>query len=212
MQISAEIRWFWPDEPPTGLQAWFCNAGNKYCAAGGGKTRMDEYLYDPYQFELGLKRRGGKDGVEVKGLIEIRRDGLVMIPFTGSVEIWTKWTSERLELQSNSTVSTQKRRWLRKFDTALALPQEIPLGADEKPLDKQRPIPTFGCNVELTEVTLKNAKVWWTLGFESFGTIEAIEDHLRAVAMTLADRRPPKLDDGLLANYPAWLSKQTNET
>ena len=60
--------------------------------------------------------------------------------------------------------------------------EETSLGADEKPLDERRSLPALGCNVELTEVTLASGKVWWTLGFESFGTIQTIENDLRAVA------------------------------
>ncbi|MGZ8222097.1 MAG: hypothetical protein ACXWT0_10655 [Methylobacter sp.] len=211
MQLSAEVRWFWPNEPPSGLQAWFCHADSQWCAAGGGEARVDEYLCDPYQRELGLKRRGGKSGVEIKGLVAVTWGGLLISPFTGPIEIWAKWTSERLELQSNSTVSTTKLRYLRKFDTTFAFPEEIPLGTDERPLDKQRQLPNIGCNVELTQVTFANGKIWWTLGFEAFGTIRTIENDLRAVATILASRQPPILHGGLQASYPAWLKKQINE-
>lgn len=29
MQLSAEIRWFWPENPPAGLQDWFLKADRK---------------------------------------------------------------------------------------------------------------------------------------------------------------------------------------
>ena len=122
MPVSAEIRWFWRHEPSPGLKAWFCNAEGQFCSAGGGETRVDEYLRDPDQVELGIKRRGGKKGVEVKGLVAINRGGLAVEPFTGPIEIWAKWTSEPLELQSTLTVSIKKRRWLRKFDTTVPVP------------------------------------------------------------------------------------------
>jgi hypothetical protein len=206
MQISAEIRWFWRNTPPPGLEDWFYNADSPFCVAGGGKTRVDEYLRDPRQIELGLKRRGGKQGVEVKGLVAVLWDGLAVGPFAGPIELWTKWTSEPLALPSGALFAVEKRRWLRKFDTSLARPQEIPLDADEQPLDK-RPLPVLGCNVEFTQITLAGDSVWWTLGFESFGTIWTIANDLRAVATTLAVRQPPALGEGLLASYPAWLSE-----
>ncbi len=211
MQVSAEIRWFWRNEPPPGLKDWFCKADHHFCSAGGGGTRMDEYLRDARQVELGIKRRGGKKGVEVKGLVAVTWGGLAVGPFAGPIQLWTKWTAEPLELQSSSTVVTEKRRWLRKFDTTMPLPQEVPLDAHEKPLDK-RPLPALGCNVELTQVRLPNGQVWWTLGFESFGTIWTVENDLRAVATTLVARRPPGLGEGMLASYPAWLKEHAGGT
>jgi len=204
MQVSAEIRWFWRGAPPPGLEDWFRKADRHDCAAGGGSARVDEYLCDVNQGELGLKRRGGKKGVEVKGLVAVTWGGLAAAPFVGPIELWTKWSSEPLELNAHSTVATEKRRWLRKFDTAGPSPQEIPLTAEEAPID-QRPLPTLGCNVELTQVTLPNRDIWWTFGFEAFGTLRTVENDLRAAATVLAARRPPGLGEGLLASYPTWL-------
>ena len=206
MQISAEIRWFWSDVPPPKLEEWFRDATEDTCAAGGGESRVDEYLYDGNQIELGLKRRGGKPGVEVKGLVAAEWGKLTATPFVGPIELWTKWTSEVLELNSDRTVPIKKIRWLRKFDTAKQFPEEIPLDGKEKPLGT-RPLPELGCNVELTQITLGDNKVWWTLGFESFGTIQTVDKSLYAVAATLATRQPPELGTGLLASYPDWLKE-----
>src|SRR5947207_3561754 len=115
MQVSAEIRWFWKDVLPPKLEEWFRNAKEKTCAAGGGEPRVDEYLYDLNQIELGLKRRGGKSGVEVKGLVTAASGRLNANPFAGPIDLWTKWTSEALDLKSDLTVAIEKIRWLRKF-------------------------------------------------------------------------------------------------
>jgi hypothetical protein len=205
MQVSAEIRWFWKDTIPSGLKDWFCDKQNdSYVAGGGVKIRADQYLRDTRQNEMGIKLRGGKSGVEVKGLVSVISDQLAVGPFHGNIEVWTKWTTESLELPASSLVTTEKRRWLRKFDTSSADPSEIPLGEDEQPLHQQ-PVPAMGCNVELTQVTLGSANVWWTLGFESFGTIQTIEKSLRSTASILAARRPPDFISGFAASYPAWL-------
>jgi hypothetical protein len=74
---------------------------------------VDEYLRDASQIELGLKRRGSKKGVEVKGLVAVTCGGLAVGPFAGPVELWAKWTSEPLELNSASTLTTEKRRCAR---------------------------------------------------------------------------------------------------
>lgn len=211
MQLSAEIRWFWRDSPPPGLENWFCRADAHECPAGGGETRVDEYLRDPEQIELGIKRRAGKGGVEVKGLVAVNWNSLAVGPFVGPVEIWTKWTSEPLELTSGSLIAVEKRRWLRKFDTAAALPQEIPLDDQEQPLDR-RSFPALGCNVELTRVGLGNGGVWWTFGLEAFGPLRTVENDLRAAATVLAMRRPPPLGEGRLASYPVWLREVVRQT
>ena len=65
------------------------------------------------------------------------------------------------------------------------------------------------CNVELTRIEIPaNGQTWWTLGFESFGTITTVAEDLRSTAETLAARHPPGLGDGLLASYPAWLEER----
>src|SRR5205823_2020054 len=109
-------------------------------------------------------------GVEIKGLVIVVSPGLDIGPFSGDMEIWTKWTTESLELPSQSLVAVEKLRWLRKFDTSTQNLREIPLDADEQPLDQKR-LPAIGCNVELTRVRVSGKGDWWTFGFESFGTI-----------------------------------------
>jgi hypothetical protein len=205
MQVSAEIRWFWRAALPSGLEDWFRKADHHSCPAGGGRSRDDEYLRDPGQKELGIKRRGGKKGVEVKGLVAIAESALAAGTFAGPIEIWTKWTTEALELDANTVIKTTKRRWLRKFDTTGPSPLEIELDAAEKPTDN-RSLPSRGCNVELTEVTLPSG-IWWTLGLEAFGTIHTVEADLRTVAATLAARFQLGLGNARLASYPAWLSE-----
>jgi hypothetical protein len=161
-------------------------------------------LKDSRQAELGIKRRGAKPGVEVKGLVAVTPSGLNVAPFVGPIETWTKWTSALLDLQSHLTIVTRKQRWVRKFDTSGAVPTEVPLDANELPMDN-RPLPALGCNVELTKIEVHSKPTWWTLGFESFGNIHTVEDHLRAVATSLAAKQPPLLSGGLITSYPGWL-------
>ncbi len=92
------------------------------------------------------------------------------------------------------------------WDSNAAVAEEIPLDSKEKPLGK-RMLPEIGCNVELTRITLRDDEVWWTLGFESFGTFQTLGKDLCAVAATLAARQPPQIGTGLLASYPSWLKE-----
>jgi hypothetical protein len=207
MQLSAEIRWFWRTTPPPGFEEWFRKPGDRACPAGGGGLRLDEYLRDPSQCELGVKRRGGKKDIEVKGLVTHAERKLKAGPFAGPIEIWAKWASQALEVDANAAVKTIKRRWLRKFDTTTPLPVEIPLNDKELPVDKKQPLPARGCNVELTEVTLASGKIWWTLGFEAFGDFGTLAEDVCKVASFLAGGAPPNLSGGWLASYPTWLEK-----
>jgi hypothetical protein len=204
LEISAEIRWWWREHGPTGLEEWFCRGTAHTPPAGGGIARRDEYLRDPNQDELGIKRRGGQAVFEVKGLVAIRPDALDVGPFSGPIELWAKWRSATLELDPGAIISTEKQRWMRKFETGGAEPFEIALDSSEKPVST-RPLPEFGCNAEFTRVSVGQER-WWTFGFESFGTLSTVEDDLHAVAAVLADRHPPpSVGGGLVASYPTWL-------
>src|SRR5262245_28466185 len=128
MLVSAELRWFWRDCLPPGFEQWFRNAG--FPPLGGGNSRDDEYLIDAKQAELGVKLRGGKEGVEIKGLVENRT--FLPEPFSGTVQIWTKWTSEALTIDRLPRISVRKTRWLRKFDTSRSEIRELQLGVQEQ--------------------------------------------------------------------------------
>ncbi len=154
--------------------------------------------------------RGSKPGLEIKGLIGIRPDALAAGVFSGSIERWSKWTSPTLHLGGQPTIAITKRRWLRKFSTDSDVPTEVALNDREWLAAPDATPPIRGCNVELTQVTVGGGKVWWTLGFEAFGTLDTVENDLQTVAATLQDREPPRLDDGILASYPAWLSSYSD--
>jgi hypothetical protein len=122
----------------------------------------------------------------------------------GPIELWTKWTTEILELEPKLTIPVKKVRWLRKFDTTLSAIAEVPLDSKEKPVGGTL-LPARGCNVELTQIDIPESQIWWSLGFESFGTIQTVAKDLEAAAIMLAKRGTPQLKAGLLASYPSWL-------
>jgi hypothetical protein len=208
MQLSAEVRWFWRGDPQPECHAWFQSAAMHGCPAGGGKdSREDIYLSAPAQADLGIKRRGNKPGVEVKGLVAISETRLASQPFAGSIEMWSKWSSEALTIGHLPTIATSKLRWLRKFDTSGSEAVEVPLKDDEEPADASRQRPVRGCNVELTRVTLAGDERWWTFGFESFGPLTSIVSDLCKAEEVIAACQPPRLPPGQLASYPAWLQR-----
>src|SRR5262245_31009040 len=70
MQLSAEVRWFGLGSLPDDLKSWFLGRAHAFrYSAGGGHSRTDVYLLLK-ETELSIKKRGGKRGFEVKGLVD----------------------------------------------------------------------------------------------------------------------------------------------
>ena len=206
MQVSAELRWFWPAQAPEGLEDWFCKSSTSYVAAGGGdEGRADIYLMEPSQEEVGIKRRGGKPGIEIKGLVAEIDEPVSTKTFDGRIQLWTKWSLGSDNFSLTRTIEVHKLRWLRKFDTSSRPPTEIPLDGAGIPIDDGR-LPEQGCNVELTKVWLSDQRVWWTFGFEAFGRLHSVEDSIRSTVQVMQDRKPT-VAMGDLASYPRWLSQ-----
>ena len=202
MFVSAEIRWFYPDECPTNLHRWF---GEMSPAPGGGKLRIDEYLSQTNQSEVSIKKRGGRPGVEIKGLIAVCRSELV--PFAPYVELWCKWRLHASALEMTKRMIIQKTRWIRTYDTSGAAIVEIPLQADEKPLNGQ-PLPQQGCNVEITKIQIaEEPRQWWTLGFEAFGDLDSAPGNLLKTTQYLIAHSFPLPICGEFLNYPSWLAQ-----
>ena len=199
MSVSAEFRWFWKDALPQGLEAFF-RAGP--FPPGGGKTRSDEYLVDARQIELGLKRRGGKDGIEIKGLVAVRE--VLPAPFEGRVQIWSKWTSNALTIDHLPRLVVHKTRWLRKFDTSGADVTEVELDAEERPRQSPEWMLERGCHFELAAIQI-DERAWWTVGFEAFGPLDTVEESLVRTVKRLAPG--PNVPPGLELSYPAWLAR-----
>ena len=202
MFVSAEIRWFYPDECPANLHRWF---GEMSPAPGGGKLRIDEYLSQTNQSEVSIKKRGGRPGVEIKGLIAVCRSELV--PFAPYVELWCKWRLQASALEMTKRMIIQKTRWIRTYDTSRAAIVEIPLQADEKPLNGQ-PLPQQGCNVEISKIQIaEEPRQWWTLGFEAFGDLDSAPGNLLKTTQFLIAHSFPLPICGEFLNYPSWLAQ-----
>jgi hypothetical protein len=204
MQVSAEIRLFWRNPAPEMIQAWFFDTSAHPCFPGGGLPRTDIYFADHNQTELSAKIRGGKPGVEVKGLVAVGAT-IQLDSYEIPVEIWSKWASEALARDPADGLRIHKARWLRTFDTTGETPVEIPLDPEEKRKNGAA-IPGAGCNVEWTVIDTKH-EPWWTLGLEAFGGLGDVSTSLHRVVDLLTARRPPAFPAGALAaSYPKWLA------
>lgn len=201
MLLSAEVRWFWQGHEAS-LHEWFTHTTP---TPGGGETRVDTYLLDSTQTELGIKVRGSKPGLEIKALVSQR--GLLTLGSLRAVaQIWTKVPSTALDLKGRPLVSTSKVRWIRKYDTCGSTIRQVPLGKDEQPLSGEK-LPDDGCNVELTTVWLNDpTQVWTTLGFEAFGTLERIDASLTAALRHLGMQPFASVGPARDLSYPAWLA------
>jgi hypothetical protein len=206
MLVSAELRWFWKDTLPPTLELWFRTGG---LAPGGGSLRKDEYLADPRQHEIGVKKRAGNSGIEIKGLVEV--GAAAPEPFSGCVQIWTKWTSRAMTIDHLSRIAVRKTRWLRKFDTSGPEVRELALDADERLLDSTQTIPEHGCHIELVSVTIDGGAQWWTFGFEAFGRLGTVERSLQRTIASVAPIDREALAGGLELSYPAWLIAVTSQ-
>lgn len=204
MYLTAEMRWFWRSSAPPKLEAWFYSV-----EPGGGGERVDVYLLDPTQSEVGIKSReafakeNAEDGVEIKCLVA-RLHPIPSGPLAGRVELWTKCSSRVLRLDGLPTVSVAKTRWLRKFAVATGVVSEIELGPDEKP--KIGKLPDVGCNVELTRLHIAtDPEEWWSFGLEAFGPFAVVESCLGEAVDFLATKVPP-VRSGHELSYPGWLA------
>ena len=197
--VSAELRWFWKDSLPDAIEPWF---RLRELAPGGGVPRVDEYLVDPAQPELGLKKRGGGYGVELKGLVTLGRPlrGMSNAP----AQVWAKWLSETLTIDHLPRVRIRKTRWLRKFDTSGPQVTEIRLDASQSRAVLAR-IPR-GCFSELSALGVDDGPTsWWTVAFEAFGELDTVEDSLQRTLDHIS--LPPQLAGGLVMSYPEWLAR-----
>jgi len=202
MFVSAEVRWFWHNHCPQPVRDWFFKTG---LAPGGGRPRIDRYLRQPGEAEIGLKERGDTSGLEVKGLIATRRS-TELGAVASHLEIWCKWSCAIPGLKPTNEVTVTKTRWLRQFDTLHPLRVEIPLDAEEKPKSGCSS-PVHGCNVELTEVRiLGRSDLWWTLGFEAFGDFDTVPINLARAVLPDGTALSGLVSSGALLSYPAWLS------
>jgi hypothetical protein len=202
MFVSAEIRWFYQNECPARLRRWFHETNP---APGGGKLRIDEYLSQTNQSEISIKIRGQNSGVEIKGLVAIcPNEG---VPFAPSFELWCKWHLQESALEMSKKIIIRKVRWLRTYDMSGAAIAEIPLQADEQPLNGE-PLPRQGCNVEITNIHVaESSSQWWTLSFEAFGGLDSAPRNLRKAAQFLILHSFPLPISGEFMNYPSWLAQ-----
>ncbi|TPE51638.1 hypothetical protein [Amaricoccus solimangrovi] len=213
MRISVELRWFRRGRAPDDLTAWFRGTGGPFAwAAGGGRTRTDAYLAPPDP-TLGIKRRSGGDGLELKGLVDALPRARGLGQTSAFPQVFAKWRSDTLGIDGQPTVEVTKTRWLRAFAT-LPEAREIRLGAGdsgEEPVGGEE-LPEIGCAVELTRVVVA-AEEWWTFGVEAYAgersggsRIDLASRSLDSALRALAGDAALDLREAAFQGYAEWLA------
>lgn len=210
MQLSAEIRWFWPTSSLQELKNWFVSETAHGLPCGGGGDRDDAYFLQD-SAELGIKFRGkGKAldktrGIEIKGLIGYS-DELTLPSLAGTIQLWSKWVTHGIDVPEERFVKINKTRWVRKFNTASATLLEVATGRDEQPLAEPR-ILRAGCTVEYTELHIEKDKGWCTFGLEAFGSSSSLDQSLKSTASELTNRTLEIPGNGHCLSYPEWIQQ-----
>jgi hypothetical protein len=195
MRLTAEIRWFWPDTPPQEFHGWFVGAGAFSAVTGPTEIRVDEYLRDPDQTSLGIKKRGHGD-VEIKALISRRDKNLDFAGCTSPIEHWAKWACRTLDLDNLPLIRLEKQRWQRSFSVHAGTVSELATSSNS--VTRQS-----GCDAELTLLKGPDMALWWTLCFEAYGEMHEVEAVLSRTVSLMARRCPPPLTPGEAIGYPS---------
>jgi hypothetical protein len=104
MLVSAEVRWFWRNECPRQIHDWFFRSG---LPPVGGRPKIDRYIQQPNNAELGIKERGDIAGLEIKGLVATRTSP-ALAKLASHLEIWCKWSCVVPDLSLTAAVTLRK--------------------------------------------------------------------------------------------------------
>ena len=188
MDRTAELRWFFREQPPGPVRAWFENA------AGPPRSRSDQYLVLDGTDALGVKIRGGTTRFELKLRPSPGGPLALLGGVSGQVEEWQRWSFARPGIS--------------RFLPRLGLPKDrwVTVG-------KERRLATVpyrgdaGCRVELTALKALSQE-WTTIGFEAFGPEPDLVPALTAAAEGFFGSLDPPdgLGAALSCGYPGWLA------
>lgn len=198
---TVEVRWFYTGLIPAEVSTWF-DRGER--PPDDQPCRVDRYFRLGGMHSLGVKLRDGR--LELKQ--RQRSYGIVLFHerISGLVESWRKWSFEiaadgdnleNLLEPDSSWIAIQKQRRLRRFRRTQA-GETVAHPADEYPAQ--------GCSLELTSIMV-GGKPWWSLGLESFGDNDRLQENLfAAIQHVLAQKPVPTLAANDSYGYPTWLA------
>ena len=199
MERTAEVRWFLEGTPPGTLVDWFADLGAQ------PRERADRYLCLLETDALGVKLRGGADSLELKLRKQDHGEREFLDGVAGRVEEWQKWSfgvtgngpsAQGLGLSFDVWLEVTKVRRLATYG---------PPGWKPAPAEQRR---GDGCGIELTDLRVRG-RDWFTLGFEAFGSEDAILESLGLAAGAFFGEveLPHGLGAEASCGYPGWLRR-----
>jgi hypothetical protein len=187
MEQTAELRWFFRQQPPGPVVDWFETVGPP-------RSRTDSYLALPGTDALGVKVRGGTTRFELKHRPAPASPLTLAGAVSGQLEEWQRWSFARSGISRLlPRLGLPKTRWVK--------------------VDKRRRLTTSpyegdaGCRVELTHLRAQGRE-WTTVGFEAFGPEAELVPALKAAAERFFGSLdlPDGLGADLSCGYPGWLA------
>ena len=205
MQVTDEIRWFFPGAVPAAVLDWFRDGA----PIGPSPKRTDIYLPLPDRLGLSVKLREGR--LEIKTQTGPARAISFPNRIAGEAAPWKKEgyrtqlfaDIERRLADPAAALHVTKERHLRKF----ALEHE---GRNSRAVEVSAgEIPQQGCLFEVTQLWLDGVPSW-TIALEAFGSPAPHADSLDAVAALVFANAPcpVPLDAAASLSYPQWLPAQ----
>jgi hypothetical protein len=188
MERTAELRWFFRQQPPEPVVAWF------ETATGPPQSRSDSYLVLPGADALGVKVRGGTTRFELK--LRPAPASPLALPgaISGQLEEWQRWSFARSGISRLlPRLGLPKERWVKVHKERRLT--TIPYRGDA------------GCRVELTQLGAQGEK-WTTVGLEAFGPEPDLVPALKAATERFFGSLdlPDGLGAELSCGYPGWLT------
>jgi hypothetical protein len=202
MQVTDEIRWFFPGAVPAAVLDWFRDGA----PIEASPKRTDIYLPLPHQLGLSVKLREGR--LEFKTQAAPARTIAYPNGIAGEAAPWKKegyrthlFADIERRLADPAALHVVKERHLRKFAIHEAGVSEISAGE----------VPRQGCLFEGTQLWLDEATSW-TAALEAFGAPAPLAHSLDAVAaQVFRTPCPLPLTAANSASYPQWLPAQRRE-
>ncbi len=204
---TEEIRWFYSGSLPSERLSAFQRAS----IPGVREQRTDWYFVDDLRHDLGLKLRAGS-WFDLKRRSSVQPGRAFGELMRGDVEHWVKWSFalavDAVEEPAAASAApgwhrVDKTRWVRRYElartgVALAVPLENTI--------------EVGCNAELSSVWVDETPSW-SLGFEAFGSADALGLALTAAVEAFLVDTPDlagvSFGPADSHSYPSWLIQET---
>jgi len=195
---TVEVRWFFPDDIPLSVAAWFNVAAP---TAANEPVRVDYYLKLEDQNSLGVKVRGG--------CLEAKQRQLSMgscrfhNKVVGQLESWVKW-GQILEKINSKPANQFREMWIPVTKKRQMVSFTMSEGTWRARGGKLR-FDDHGCEIELSSIEIDSG-IWWTLAFEASGKPDQDMSVLIDVAeLFFASLDPPPLPLSKSHGYPCWI-------